>query len=274
MDDLTLLQLFVSGNATLEANKSFKVQPTDKVRQLFTSDGSLLASAYDTKLPPTVCLRMGTKYTSILHQTLIDNHYVPISNLMTNRTVFYEYHPVPSDFVIRCDSALNLWKSWWQDRKQYSRRQEKSLLQILTSGKWRFIEKIVLNRSTLYITADNHESVFQGDDKIIWLEQNTSEATVLLSPHPDATASSSLSSKPMEKPDSHGSSISGASSGGASSGNNVRVYNLDNPALRFRGNKLYISTPTGEIVLVGEQLKQLALLVKEGESNCHQNHTA
>lgn len=269
MDDLTLLQLFVSGDATLEANKSLRVQPTEKVRQLFTSDGSLLASAYDSKLPPTICLRMGTRYTSILHQTLIDNHYVPISNLMTNRTVFYEYHPVPRNFVIRCDSALNLWKSWWQDRKHYSRRQEKSLLQILASGKWRFIEKIVLNRSTLYVTADNHESVFQGDDKIIWLEQDYAEATVVLPQPPEATTANFPASQSEEPPKSHDRMVADGSLG-----NNVRVYNLDNSALRFRGNKLYIPTPTGEIVLVGEQLKQLALLLKDGKFDCQQNHTA
>ncbi len=264
MDDLTILQLFVSGGATLEANNNFRVQPTDEARQLFTRDGSLLAAAYDHRLPSTVCLRMGTKYTPALHQTLIDHHYVPVSNIMTNHIVSYEYHPVPSQFSIRCDAARHLWKAWWQDYKKYSRKKEQPLLQILAGGKWRFIDNIVVSRSTLYVTTEDHESVFHGDDKIIWLEEADTEATVCWTKpiHTGDKPSHTLQA-------SEATHSSGTDSIKATSGNNVRIYNLNDPALRFRGNKLYISTPNEDIVLVGEELQKLAYLVLADHAQKH-----
>ncbi|MEP0929565.1 MULTISPECIES: hypothetical protein [Cyanophyceae] len=78
LDDLTLLQWFVSGDATLEANQSLRLQPANNVRQLLGRKGSLLATAYDATTPARIEVRRHTDYTNVLHQVLIDHHFLPV----------------------------------------------------------------------------------------------------------------------------------------------------------------------------------------------------
>ena len=112
LDDLSLLQFFVSGGAVLEANANLRIEPLNQLRQLFTTRGMLLATADDQTLPPSIHLRPATKYTKALHQTLLENDFVPIDLAKKNKIVRYEYHPVPNGYSHACDVASRLWKKW------------------------------------------------------------------------------------------------------------------------------------------------------------------
>jgi hypothetical protein len=251
MDDLTLLRFFVAGDICLEANKTLKVEPVNHdQRQLFTRDGALLASAHDQAFPPYVMLRLGTKYTPVLHQALLDHHLVPVTGALPGNCSRYEYHPLPKGFVSRCEAAKNLWKRWWQDRKRFKRPSADQTLRILVEGQWSAIETIVLNRGTLFIVAAGHETIHHGEDEIVWLEQEEPEATVLIpsSPQSDARTHSADSavakvSKPPEQ---------------SAKSPKTFFYTLDNSAVTLESDKLYIQTPFGEVVVMGEAFRQIS----------------
>ena len=250
MDDLTLLQLFVSGDVHLEANRNLRVEPVNCQRQLFSRDGALLATAHDQAFPPCILLRGGTKYTSVLHQTLIDHHLIPVTGLLADGCTRYEYHPVPKDCLIHCDPARNLWKRWWQDQKRFTKQSNDATLQILVNGQWQAIDNIVLNRSTLYITAANHETICHGDDNIVWLEQEELEATVLVLPEL-ASVSNPLPAPPPRgnlEPETEHQTVPN---------HKTLFYRLDNPEVKVQEDKIYIQTPFGEVVLMGESIKRL-----------------
>jgi len=96
MDDLTLLRFFVAGDVCLEANKNLRVEPINhNQRQLFTRDGALLATAHDRALPPYIMLRLGTKYTPILHQALLDHHLVPVTGALPGAVLATSIIPYP-----------------------------------------------------------------------------------------------------------------------------------------------------------------------------------
>jgi hypothetical protein len=252
MDDLTLLRFFVAGDICLESNKNLRVEPTHhNQRQLFTRDGALLATAHDQALPPYIMLRLATKYTPVLHQALLDHHLVPVTGALPGGCSRYEYHPLPQGFVSRSEPARNLWKRWWQDRKRFAKPSADQSIRILVEGQWSAVETIVLNRGTLYITAGGYEAIHHGEDEIVWLEQEASEATVLVAaPSPPKAKARTPeqttavnSANPAEK---------------TAASPKTFFYTLDSAAVSLDRDKMYIQTPFGEVVVMGEALQQLS----------------
>lgn len=189
LDDLTLLQWFIAGDASLNSNRNIRVQPTGHLRQLFHRTGALLATAYDQAFPQKVAVRGRTAYTKVIHQILLDHEFVPISGLDDDGHIQYEHHPIPQGMAIHCEPARNLWKRWWRDRHRLSRPQLAAQMMTLTKQRWRPIQDISLNRGTLYISADDRETVHRGQDQVVWLEPTVEDTTVAWSaaspaPHP------------------------------------------------------------------------------------------
>jgi hypothetical protein len=183
MNDLTLLQWFAAGDASLESNKNLRVQPTGELRQLFTHKGMLLATAHDGAFPPYISLRMGTKYTPVLHETLLEHDFISVTGITTHGCRLYEFHPVPAGFAMHCESARQLWKKWRQDRQRFLKQKSSFVAQVLMEGEWREIQQISLNQSTLYIdvlvNGVTKDSIYQSEDQIIWIEEEEEGETTV-----------------------------------------------------------------------------------------------
>jgi hypothetical protein len=183
MNDLTLLQWFAAGDASLESNKNLRVQPTGELRQLFTHKGMLLATAHDGAFPPYISLRMGTKYTPVLHETLLEHDFIPVTGITTHGCRLYEFHPVPAGFAMHCESARQLWKKWRQDRQRFLKQKSSFVAQVLMEGEWREIQQISLNQSTLYIdvlvNGVTKDSIYQSEDQVIWIEEEEEVETTV-----------------------------------------------------------------------------------------------
>ncbi|MGB3199297.1 MAG: hypothetical protein WBA99_00245, partial [Nodosilinea sp.] len=175
LDDLTLLQWFVSGDATLEANQSLHIQPASSSRQLLGRRGVLLATAYDAALPPHVEVRRNTAYTDVLHQILIDHHFVPTGQDRDSQTLRYAYYPIPDGYHIVHGQARQLWKLWWSHPSRLRDRHRQFDLFALVKHQWYPVRDIALNSGTLYVETLRGETVHHGDDMMVWLEKDHAE---------------------------------------------------------------------------------------------------
>ncbi|NEQ43519.1 MAG: hypothetical protein F6K00_08145 [Leptolyngbya sp. SIOISBB] len=246
LNDRSLLQLFVSGDASLEANTNLRVEPLNHLRQLFTTRGMLLATADDQALPPYVHLRAATKYIDALHETLLGHDFVPINLAENNKIVRYEYHPAPNEYRHAWGVANHLWRKWWK-RPERSRNHQSddTGFMVLHGGDWHTIQEIVLNRSALYITSSQGESVLQGNDQTIWLERyEEAEAAVFPSAHNSARRSSQMTDVVSPQPaqlTTKGSSTK-------------PICPTLVPVVRHSEGKYYIKTAIGEVVVAGGML--------------------
>lgn len=175
LDDLTLLQWFVSGDASLEANQSLRIQPANNLRQLLGRKGSLLATAYDAVMPPRIEVRRNTDYTDVLHQILVDHHFVPIGQGLDSQVLCYAHYPIPEGYHIVYGQARQLWKQWWSHASRLSDRHLQLDLFVLTNQQWYPVRDIAINHGTLYIDTLRGETVHHGDDMMVWLEKDRCE---------------------------------------------------------------------------------------------------
>ncbi|WOD40556.1 hypothetical protein [Nodosilinea sp. E11] len=172
LDDLTLLQWFVSGDATLEANQSLRIQPANNLRQLMSRRGSLLATAYDAALPPRIEVRPNTDYTGVLHQILLDHHFIPTGQGKERQVIDYAHYPIPDGYRIVYGPSRQLWKLWWSHASRLRDRQLQFDLFVLVKQQWYPVREIAINSGTLYIDTLRGETVHHGDDMMVWLEKD------------------------------------------------------------------------------------------------------
>ncbi|MGG6241154.1 hypothetical protein ACQ4N7_21225 [Nodosilinea sp. AN01ver1] len=175
-DDLTLLQWFASGDATLEANQSLRIQPANGMRQLLDRKGKLLATAYDAATPPRIEVRRNTDYTDLLHQILLDYHFMPIGQGLDSQVLCYAHSVIPVGYRMNYTEARQLWKQWWIRSSRRGNRTLQLDLFVLTQNQWYPIRDIAINSGTLYIETLRGETVHYGDDMMVWLEKDLAEA--------------------------------------------------------------------------------------------------
>ncbi len=166
------MQWFVSGDATLEANQSLRIQPANNLRQLLGRKGSLLATAFDAAMPPRIEVRRRTDYTAVLHQILIDHHYVPVGQGLDSHVLCYAYYPIPAGYRIVYGQARQLWKAWWTHPSHLSDRHLQTDLFVLADQKWYPVRDITLNSATLYVETLRGETAHHSDDMMVWLEKD------------------------------------------------------------------------------------------------------
>lgn len=187
------MQWFVSGDATLEANQSLRIQPANKLRQLLGRKGALLATAYDAAMPPRIEVRRNTDYTDVLHQILVDHCFVPIGQGLDSHVLCYAHYPIPEGYRIVYGQARQLWKQWWTHPSRLNNRHLQLDLFVLTNQQWYPVRNIAINQATLYVETLRGESVHHGDDMMVWLEKDTCDEA-------DKTC---FWAPPAAKPESH-----------------------------------------------------------------------
>ncbi|WP_035985200.1 hypothetical protein [Leptolyngbya sp. KIOST-1] len=259
LDDLTLMQWFVSGDATLEANQSLRIQPASNLRQLFTRRGLLLATAYDAAMPPRIEVRPGTDYTEVLHQILIDHHFIPTGAGKHRQVLDYAHYPIPEGYRIVYGQARQLWKLWWSHASRLRDRHLQLDLFVLVQHQWYPVREIALNSGTLYIETLRGETVHHGDDMMVWLEKEEAEEvekTQFWAPPPVAKPASATpvpiqhSSLPPAAPPSF-APVSAVPQASVDASLAPIVYTVD--------GKIYVQTAVGLVIVEGDNLKAYKL---------------
>lgn len=266
LDDLTLLQWFVSGDATLEANQSLRIQPANNLRQLLGRKGSLLATAYDAITPARIEVRRHTDYTDVLHQVLIDHHFLPIGQGLDSQVLCYAHHPIPQGYRVNYAAARQMWKQWWI---QHSRRGNRPLqldLLVLVSNQWYPIRDIAINSGTLYVDTLRGENVYHGDDMVAWLEKEPCEEgdkTCFWAPPPAQAAPT----PPAEPPAAAGTvPVRGPAPAPpppripVAPAPQATVDPTLAPVVYALDGKVYIQTAVGVVVVEGKELKAYKFL--------------
>ena len=263
LDDLTLLQWFVSGDATLEANQSLRIQPANKLRQLLGKRGGLLATAYDAAMPPQIEVRRDTDYTAVLHQILLDHHFVPTGQELDSQVLFYSHHPVPEGYHIFHGQARRLWKQWWTHPSHLNDRHLQLDLFVLVSNQWYPIRDISLNSSTLYINTLRGETIHHGDDMMVWLEKDKCEEgdqTCFWTPpvakpaQPVATATTPERSS-LPPPRASGFSIPLTPPAPIAPAPQAVVDPTLAPVVYALDGRVYVQTAVGVVIIEGDNLK-------------------
>ncbi|HSM80736.1 MAG TPA: hypothetical protein VLS96_03565 [Nodosilinea sp.] len=245
LDDLTLLQWFVSGDATLEANQSLRIQPANSLRQLLGRKGKLLATAYDAAMPPCIEVRRGTEYTEVLHQILLDHHFAPVGQSLESSVLCYAHYPIPEGYHLLYGQARQLWKQWWKHPDHLRNRQLQLDLFVLAAKQWYPVANIAINSGTLYIETLRGETVHHGDDMMVWLEKDRcdeGDKTCFWAP-PAASPATHLASPPAPITASPPAPTPAAVDPALA----PLVYALD--------GKVYVQTAAGVVVVEGENLR-------------------
>ncbi|MFQ4138629.1 hypothetical protein PGN35_020175 [Nodosilinea sp. PGN35] len=235
LDDLTLLQWFVSGDATLEANQSLRVQPANNLRQLLGRKGSLLATAFDAALPPRIEVRRNTDYTDVLHQILIDHHFVPVGQGLDSQVLCYAHYPIPEGYHILYGQARQLWKQWWTHASRLSDRHLQLDLFVLVQKQWYPVRDIAINSGTLYVETLRGETIHHGDDMMVWLEKDRCEEA-------DKTCFWAPPASPPAPVAAH-------------PGSQAVVDPTLAPVVYALDGKVYVQTAAGVVIIEGENLK-------------------
>ncbi|PSN12119.1 hypothetical protein C7293_21555 [filamentous cyanobacterium CCT1] len=293
-DDLTLLQWFVSGNATLEANQSLRVQPANSLRQLLGRKGKLLATAYDAATPPRIEVRRNTDYTDLLHQILLDYHFMPIGQGLDSQVLCYAHSVIPVGYRMNYTEARQLWKQWWIRSSRRGNRNLQLDLFVLTQNQWYPIRDIAINSGTLYIETLRGETVHYGDDMVVWLEKDSAEAgeetrfwAVKAPQYPSVTPSGSVDPAPAETsgstPPAPPIKVPAAATplppcplppGPAASPSTVQPPTPANPALASvvctREGKVYVKTAVGVVVIEGDNLRAYSLAPRTAAARIRQ----
>ena len=241
LDDLTLLQWFVSGDATLEANQSLRIQPANQERQLLGRKGLLLATAYDEAMPPRIDVRRGTDYTDVLHQILLEHCFIPTGQTLNSQILRYAHYPIPAGYQIVYGQARRLWKLWWSHASRLSNRHLQTDLFVLVKHQWYPVREIALNSGTLYVETLRGETVHHGDDLMVWLEKDKGEnveQTCFWSAPAAPPVSAAVSTPQPERANSQATVDPTLA---------PMVYAVD--------DRVYVQTATGVVIVEGDNLK-------------------
>ena len=275
LDDVALIKLFISGQACLAANEKLQVRSALETEQLLTRNGQILAIAELEAKPPEIRVRCQSTYTELLDKTLRSQGFLPPKSEIKAGFRRYEYHKGPAGYQLHCEPARMLWREWWIRYRQHRPQFLDMELLLFTHDQWYPIRNIVFSNSTLFVTTYRGETAHQGDDLIIWAKAKAlknrranslagkggQRQKQTATPSPQTATNATLSSRSPRPSVPRPSMVSASQS--AKSGSNVTVTakatcNLPQTwrtVVRFEGDKLYIKTALGELMIEGTDLR-------------------
>ncbi|MBC7968672.1 MAG: hypothetical protein H7Z11_00835 [Verrucomicrobia bacterium] len=261
LNDATLIQQFISGEATLAANQNLRIESAFDSVQLLSKRGGLLASIKRIASRQTVLMRQKSDYSTLMHQVLLAHHFIPTPG-RGDQPGFEQYRAdeIPAGYEVTYATAKELWKEWWRKARQASIHSIHTDLLIFARDTWYPIRNIICSEGVLFITTLVSEASFESDAQLTWLRRlpaprsaaipptspilaqslhplsKAAQATTNQKEHPIVSASASFLSKP-------------AVSASDPSAPDLRAV------LRFRQGKLYVTTALGDVVVEGNHLK-------------------
>ncbi|PSB31937.1 hypothetical protein [Stenomitos frigidus] len=261
LDDVTLIQQFISGEATLLANQKLRIEPAFNSVQLLANRGGLIATMKQVGSRQTILLRQASDYSNIVRQILIARQFVPVAGAV-DQPGFEQYcaDEIPAGYEANHTSAIALWKEWWRTARQQSAHGIHMDILIFARDTWYPIRNIVCSQGVLFITTLVSEVSFQSHEQFTWLRRlpasRPGDPPPLASPVP-ARSLQPLSRSPQptiahqERPTASTSPdfLSKRDALGSSARSDLKQV------LRFRQGKLYVTTALGDIVVEGSHLK-------------------
>jgi len=164
-NDLTLIQRFVEGKASLESNPNLRVESALDTTRLFTKKGAFLAAINLALNIRSVLVRQESQYGEAISQALLERNFVP-TGVIEQGLMRYEQHPIPSGYEMKRTEARLLWRSWRTQQQQSSTQQK---LLIYTPKGWQSVQKVSVNEQLVFVETPDEEIMIHNGDRIVWL---------------------------------------------------------------------------------------------------------
>ncbi|MGD1906910.1 MAG: hypothetical protein ACFB0C_13065 [Leptolyngbyaceae cyanobacterium] len=245
LDDVEIVRQFIEGEGALVANESLRIQAALDTAQLLARNGQILAIARLQNSPSQVLIRPQSDYAELLHQVLEAYEYVPLGQDAQTQFQRYEHHAVPVGYQLHCAAARELWRQWWLQHRHSPAAFFPEELQLLSNDQWCPIQDIVFNQGTLFVKTALGETIHQGHDSLVWIEQQAEasddEPTQFLTA--DMAAEQGYVSTVRQSPQSPQPKRP-----------QTQVPAPLNQIVRHESGKLYVRTALGELVIEGSNL--------------------
>ena len=231
LDDLTLIQRFVEGKASLECNPNLRIESTQDTIRLSTKKGAFLAAVKLTPNVRSAFVRQESQYWEVISQILIEHSFMPMG-LTEQDLMRYEYHAIPAGYEMKYTEARSLWKAWRAQLYPRSAQPTQPLL-IHTSKGWQSVQAINISQGLLFVEtlADGQadELMFHGGDRIVWLSPIEEQPKTQIFAHAALT---------KQAPEPVSDSLQ-----------------ILSKLIQMKDGKLYIQTAQGKVVIEGSDLR-------------------
>lgn len=171
LDDITLIQQFVTGQLTLASNQNLRIETADDTSQLLTRRGSLLATIRrPASRLPSANVRRESEYWPLINQILSDACFRFIGPSRQVGFVAYQECKVSLGYRLNCTEARILWRTWWTRARGGRHGIDMDIL-VHTRHTWYAIQDVVCQQGTLFFKTLAGELTLQGSDLVAWLSQ-------------------------------------------------------------------------------------------------------
>jgi len=229
LDDLTLIQRFVEGKASLEANPNLRVESALDTTRLFTKRGAFLAAVKLAVDIRSVLVRQESQYCEVISQTLLEHDFMP-TGVTEQGLMCYEHQPVPEGYEMKHTEARSLWKAWRTKLYPPSAQSIQPKPMIHTSQGWQRVQNISISQELLFVETLAEEVMIHSSDRIVWLspvEEQPKTQIFAYAPLPKAQSSEAVSES-------------------------LRTLSK---IIEMKDGKLYVQTTQGKVVIEGSDLR-------------------
>jgi hypothetical protein len=258
LDDVTLIQQFISGEATLAANQKLRIEPAFNSVQLLAKRGGLIATTKRIGSRQTVLLRQASDYSTIVRQILRTRQFVPVLDA-GDQPGFEQYRTdeIPVGYAANHTPAKAMWKEWWRTARHSGQGLQMDIL-IFARDTWYPVRNIVCSQGVLFITTLVSEIALESHEQLSWLHRlspsRTGGAEPLVAPALPRSLPPASTTPPDTLPkERHIASktpdfLSKRETSDSGTRSDLKQV------LRFRQGKLYITTALGDVVVEGSHL--------------------
>ena len=229
LDDLTLIQRFVEGKASLECNPNLRVESTLDTIRLSTKKGAFLAAVKLALNIRSAFVRQESKYWEVISQILVENSFMPMG-LTEQGLMRYEYCAIPSGYEMKYTEARSLWKTW---RTQLHRKSAQPKLLLHTPKGWQGVQNINVSQELLFVETltdgQADEQMMHGSDRLVWLSPIEEEPKTQIFAHIPVAET-----QPSEA---------------------VSALQILSQLIQMKEGKLYVQTSQGKVVIEGSDLR-------------------
>jgi hypothetical protein len=170
LNDVTLIQQFVTEKAVFVANQNLRIEPALGANQLLAKNGELLATIDLTTKPTVVAVRQGCDYWTLLHEVLSDQGFMLSGEAPQLGFVRYEAQIIPVGYRMNCAEARVLWKVW-SEKTRPTRHDICLDLLIFERGMWHPIQEVACQRGIVSIKTLITTLNLQDGDYVTWIQQ-------------------------------------------------------------------------------------------------------
>lgn len=201
MDNATLIRSFVesvvAGKNALMSNADLRIEPIGDTLQLWAKQEGMVSSAKPTQKTASVILKDKTHYWPTLHNTLIENSFLPTHPAPSKGFYQYEFAKVPPSYEVNYTDGLLLLQAWWQYRQQEDRSGLLGML-VWHGRTWYPVRNIDCTQGTLSILSWGNEISVQPSERVVWLLKVESKSESSSESSKDLTGSEVQSASSVE----------------------------------------------------------------------------